>query len=42
MRMRIAIDAIGFPRLPSDIAYVHRLNRVADVFAPLLVLIQQE
>ena len=31
-----------FPRLPSDIAYVHRLNRVADVFAPLLALIQQE
>jgi hypothetical protein len=32
----------GFPQLPSYVAYVQRLNRVADVFAPLLVLIQQE
>lgn len=31
-----------FPRLPSYVAYVQRLNRVADVFAPLLALIQQE
>jgi hypothetical protein len=32
----------GFPRLPGYVAYVQRLNRVADVFAPLLALIQQE
>jgi hypothetical protein len=32
----------GFPRLPGYVAYVQRLNRVADVFAPLLTLIQQE
>ncbi len=32
----------GFPRLPSYVAYVQRLNQVADVFAPLLALIQQE
>ncbi len=31
-----------FPRLPSYTAYVQRLNKVADVFAPLLELIQQE
>jgi hypothetical protein len=31
-----------FPRLPGDVAYVQHLNRVADVFAPLLALIQQE
>jgi len=31
-----------FPRLPSYVAYVQRLNRVSDVFAPLLALIQQE
>ncbi|SDX06209.1 hypothetical protein [Nitrosomonas communis] len=31
-----------FPRLPSYVAYVQRLNPVADVFAPLLALIQQE
>lgn len=31
-----------FPRLPSYVAYIQRLNRVADVFAPLLALIQQE
>ena len=31
-----------FPWLPSDVAYVQRLNRVADVFVPLLALIQQE
>jgi hypothetical protein len=31
-----------FPRLPSYVAYVQRLNRVADVFAPLLETIQQE
>ncbi|SFI18983.1 hypothetical protein [Nitrosomonas sp. Nm34] len=30
------------PRLPGYVAYVQRLNRVADVFAPLLALIQQE
>ena len=30
------------PQLPSYVAYVQRLNRVADVFAPLLALIQQE
>jgi len=30
-----------FPRLPSYVAYVQRLNRVSDVFAPL-ALIQQE
>jgi hypothetical protein len=32
----------GFPQLPSYVAYVQHLNRVADVFAPLLALIQQE
>ena len=32
----------GFPRLPSYVAYVQRLNQVADVFASLLALIQQE
>jgi hypothetical protein len=32
----------GFPRLPSYVAYVQRLNRMADVFAPLLETIQQE
>lgn len=31
-----------FPRLPGDMVYVQHLNRVADVFAPLLALIQQE
>jgi hypothetical protein len=31
-----------FPKLPSYVAYVQRLNRVADVFAPLLEQIQQE
>ena len=31
-----------FPRLPSYVAYVQRLNQVADVFAPLLALIQQK
>jgi hypothetical protein len=31
-----------FPRLPSYAAYVQRLNRVAEVFAPLLETIQQE
>ena len=31
-----------FSRLPSYVAYVQRLNRVADVFAPLLALIQQK
>jgi hypothetical protein len=31
-----------FPRLPGYVAYVQRLNRVADVFTPLLALIQQE
>ena len=32
----------GFPLLPSYTAYVQRLNKVADVFAPLLEMIQQE
>jgi hypothetical protein len=32
----------GFPRLPSYVAYFQRLNQVADVFTPLLALIQQE
>lgn len=31
-----------FPKLPSYVAFVQRLNRVADVFAPLLTLIQEE
>jgi hypothetical protein len=31
-----------FPRLPSYTAYVQRLNKVADAFAPLLEMIQQE
>lgn len=31
-----------FPRLPSHTAYVQRLNKVADAFAPLLEMIQQE
>ena len=31
-----------FVRLPGYVAYVQRLNQVADVFAPLLALIQQE
>lgn len=31
-----------FPRLPSYTAYVQRLNIVANVFAPLLEIIQQE
>ncbi|MFI3219965.1 MAG: hypothetical protein QX189_12720 [Methylococcales bacterium] len=31
-----------FPKLPSYVAFVQRLNKVADVFAPLLTLIQQE
>ncbi|MDP2098388.1 MAG: IS982 family transposase [Methylobacter sp.] len=31
-----------FPRLPSYTAFVQRLNKVADVFAPLLDIIQQE
>jgi hypothetical protein len=30
-----------FPRLPGYVAYVQRLSREADVFAPLLALIQQ-
>ncbi|SFN06105.1 hypothetical protein [Nitrosomonas communis] len=33
---------VWFVRLPSYVAYVQRLNQVADVFAPLLALIQQE
>ena len=32
----------GFPQLPSYTAFVQRLNKVADVFAPLLEMIQQE
>ena len=31
-----------FPLLPSYVAFVQRLNRVADAFAPLLELIQEE
>ena len=31
-----------FPKLPSYTAYVQRLNKVADVFAPLLEVIQHE
>ena len=31
-----------FPRLPGYVAYVQRLNRVTDVFAPLIALIQQK
>jgi hypothetical protein len=31
-----------FPKLPGYVAFVQRLNKVADVFTPLLSLIQQE
>lgn len=31
-----------FPKLPSYVAFVQRLNKVADVFAPLLEIIQAE
>ena len=31
-----------FPKLPGYVAFVQRLNRVADVFAPLLEIIQTE
>lgn len=31
-----------FPKLPSYVAFVQRLNRVCDVFAPLLEIIQHE
>lgn len=31
-----------FPRLPSYVAYVQRLNRLSDIFAPLLEIIQKE
>lgn len=31
-----------FPKLPSYTAFVQRLNKVADVFAPLLEIIQRE
>ena len=31
-----------FPRLPSYTAFVQQLNKVADVFAPLLEIIQQK
>ncbi len=31
-----------FPKLPSYVAFVQRLNRLADVFAPLLTLILQD
>jgi len=31
-----------FPKLPSYVAFVQRINRVADVFAPLLEIIQRE
>ncbi|WP_430229420.1 hypothetical protein [Nitrosomonas communis] len=40
MSMWIATYAMGFHDL--HVAYVQRLNRVADVFVPLLALIQQE
>ena len=38
--MRIVTYAMGFHDF--HVAYVQRLNRVTDVFAPLLELIQQE
>jgi len=31
-----------FPKLPSYVAFVQRINKVADVFAPLLEIIQME
>ena len=31
-----------FPKLPSYVAFIQRLNKVADVFAPLLEVIQVE
>ena len=31
-----------FPKLPSYVAFVQRLNKIADVFAPLLEIIQAE
>ena len=31
-----------FPKLPSYVAFVQRVNRVADVFAPLVELIQRD
>jgi len=31
-----------FPKLPSYVAFVQRLNKIADVFAPLLEIIQSE
>ena len=31
-----------FPKLPSYVAFVQRLNKIADVFAPLLEIIQVE
>ncbi len=31
-----------FPKLPSYVAFVQRLNKVSDVFAPLLEIIQTE
>ena len=31
-----------FPKLPSCVAFVQRVNRVADVFAPLVELIQRD
>lgn len=31
-----------FPKLPSYVAFVQRLNRVSEVFAPLLEIIQSE
>jgi len=31
-----------FPKLPSYTAFVQRLNKVADIFVPLLTLIQEE
>jgi hypothetical protein len=31
-----------FPNLPSYVAYTQRLNRLADVFAPLVELIQRD
>jgi hypothetical protein len=31
-----------FPKLPSYVAFVQRLNRISEVFAPLLEIIQEE
>jgi len=31
-----------FPQLPSYVAFIQRLNKVSDIFAPLLEVIQTE